>query len=423
MKSRWIVLLFAAWVICQLLDGPIRFALVVAGVPSLLYLKDLLLVGALGLSCAQHGFSPSLVASVAAIVTAGLAGMLQSLPLAQVLFAAKVAIPYLFGVACGNHVPSDVPGRRSSLALGLAFLVVVGGVFVNQAIEWPWEGMQYAIEGVGSEVKGTKVWSHMGIKRIAGLSRSSYDAAVAIALLAVSLIAIRDRIIFNMMVLGLAAYATVVTTTKGILLNLAIVSLVVVSRALSPKVASRFLVPTISAVLVLAVVILPLLSLTGKPLMDTSTDDRQFFLKSMNDRIESCWPAALDLIAEEGNLISGRGLGGLGIPQLYYETEKYNPCDNLSIFLMGNYGIFSVFLLPFFAWKVVLLARMDGPLALLLSLSGLLILSYGMTANVLENPFLAFLVGLVVSRTKSQPLTPIASSRDQETPTALEATT
>ncbi|MDB5351979.1 MAG: hypothetical protein JWN86_3226 [Planctomycetota bacterium] len=318
----------------------------------------------------------------------------------------KVAVPYLFGVACGGHIPAHIPGGRASRALWLAFLLVLGGVFLNQAIEWPWEGMRYAIDGVDAEVKGTKVWSHMGIKRIAGFSRSSYDAAVAIALLAVALIAARDRLMTSVAVLGLAASAAVVTTTKGILLNLAFISVIVVSRAFSPKVASRFLIPAMSALLVGAVVLLPLSSLGGTPLLDTSTDDRQFFLKSMNDRMESCWPAALDLITDDGNLLSGRGLGGLGIPQLYYETNNYNPCDSLSIFLLGNYGIFSLFVLPLFALEVAFLARCEGSFALLLSLSGLLILAYGMTSNVIENPFLALLAGLVMSRTSLPATTP-----------------
>ena len=401
MRARWSVALFTMWVAAQLLDGPIRYALVIAGAPWLLYVKDLLLLICLGLVCADRGFAPSLVASVAAVSMAGVAGLLQSRPPFQVLFAAKVAVPYLLGVACGEHLPAEVPGRRARWMIGVAFLVVVGGVLVNQEIEWPWEGMQYAIEGVGEEVKGTKVWSHMGVKRIAGLSRSSYDAAVAIALLGVSLIASRDRIVTSLIVLALAAYATVVTTTKGILLNLAIVSVVVVCRAFSPKAASRYFIPGLSTVLVAAVIVLPLLSLAGLPSLDAGSDDRQFLLKSMNDRIESCWPAAFELIAADGNLLSGRGLGGLGIPQLYYESENYNPCDNLSVFLIGNYGILSIFLLPFFAWKIALLARLDGPLARLLSLSGLLILSYGMTANVVENPFLSFFVGLIVSRRDS----------------------
>jgi hypothetical protein len=398
MKSRLVVALFSAWVVIQLLDGPIRFALVAAGVPSLLYLKDVLLVAALGRVCALHGFGPSLVAGLAVIAAAGSAGVLQSRPMAQVLFAAKVAVPYLFGAACGPLISDDAPGRRARLALGLAFLAVVGGVFVNQALEWPWEGMQYAIDGVGAEVQGTKVWSHMGVKRIAGFSRSSYDAAVAIALLAVALIASRDRLAWGVAVLGLAAFATVVTTTKGILLNLAIVALVFVVRAVAPRVASRFLVPSLAALFASVVVLLPLLSLVGAPFLDTSTEDRQFLLKSMNDRLESCWPEAFDLIVSDGNLLTGRGLGGLGIPQLYYETNHYNPCDNLSVFLIGNYGLLGTLFLPFLAWRVALLARMDGRLPLLLSLSGLLILSYGMTANVLESPFLALLVGLVASR-------------------------
>ena len=64
----------------------------------------------------------------------------------------------------------------------------------------------------------------------------------------------------------------------------------------------------------------------------------------------------------------------------------------------------------FLAREVALLSQLDGPLPLLLSLNGLLILSYGMTANILENPLLAFLVGLVMARS-TVPRPPAASAR------------
>jgi hypothetical protein len=399
MKNKtWTILLFGCWAFSQLFDGPIRFAFVSVGMPWLLYTRDAMIGGALVLVCVRHGVDMPLRLGLLALSMAGLAGVVQGRPVGQILIAVKVAIPFLFGLACGDHIPAEVPGRRAWWVLMGAFLGVAGGIFLNSAIEWPWEGMQYAIEGVSTEMKGTKVWSHMGVKRIAGFSRSSYDAAVALAVLAVVIVSVRGRKIYAVPVLLLSAAATVVTTTKGILLNLALVSLDLLARSIHAGFERRYLVPALSSLLVFLIFLFPILSLSSTPVFDTSSDEGHFLLKSMNDRLESSWPEAFELIIEEGNLLTGRGLGGLGVPQTFFEAEKYNPCDNMLVFLLGNYGIFSAFFLPLVAWKVVLLAQAEGTFAGYVSLSGLLILSYGVTANVLESPFLGMLVGLIVAR-------------------------
>ena len=61
--------------------------------------------------------------------------------------------------------------------------------------------------------------------------------------------------------------------------------------------------------------------------------------------MQGAWPEAIELIHDSGNSLLGRGIGGLGTSQLYFEHDLYNPGDNMFIHIWANYGIIFLILL------------------------------------------------------------------------------
>jgi hypothetical protein len=398
-----IPVLTALWIGSQLFDAALRQILVTAGLPWLIYARDLALLAGLVILGVENGVSRSLILSVSTLWWAGLVGLAQSRHSTQMLFALKVFLPFLFGIAWCGTIPAKVPGLRARLLLKSAFAVSVGAVILNTWIEWPWEGLTYSLEGQDREIVGARLWTTQGIKRIAGFSRSSYDAAIAVASLAITLVAGRGRLVSKLATLATAIAAVALTTTKGVLLGLGFVVIDVVARSLWPRAGRSIVGPTLAWTLGACVALLPLASWAGAVLMDTSTDLQDLLLSSMNDRLEGCWPSAWSLIVGEGNPWTGRGLGGLGTAQLYYENDLYNPGDNLLIYLVGNFGVLGVVILAGLTAKVAGLARSEEPFDRMLSLAGLLILAYGMTTSVVESPLLGLWLGLIAARPTGRP--------------------
>ena len=54
------------------------------------------------------------------------------------------------------------------------------------------------------------------------------------------------------------------------------------------------------------------------------------------------WPAALDFLKSAGDPFLGRGIGGIGVSQLYFEKQYYIPGDNLFVYAFGYFGVMSI---------------------------------------------------------------------------------
>jgi hypothetical protein len=126
-------------------------------------------------------------------------------------------------------------------------------------------------------------------------------------------------------------------------------------------------------------------------------------LHSYEDRLRNMWPEAFDLWLERGTWLTGRGLGGLGTSQTYFESPLFNAGDNLHLYLFVSLGMLAAPLILYVCWQVVKAPvgpdRRDRvPLVLFTAA-----LTYGLTANGIENASVALILGFVAR---------VASDRD-----------
>lgn len=392
LRERFVLLAAFAFIAVTVLAGPLRMYLSLAGLRPLIYLPNLLLLLAIFWQIVadvrDQGFTATkLIAFVIPCYALGVA--LQFVAPVQAAMGFYVLLPFVFGIACGRVLLEHwrVVGR----ILPLLWLVIVAGVLVNLAVDYPWEGFGYRLGSL--EVEGSRQWyAAGGGKRLAGLARASFDAAVQIQVVGI-LLALQTRSTTLRLLVWLLTIAAILpTNSKGVLLAVAVVTPVVLLRGALPERPLRAL-PALFGTVGVALPVTTLLFVFDSPLRDPTLANATH---SFYDRLNYMWPEAWALLGEHGNWLLGRGVGGIGTAQTYFEPALFNAGDNL---FMYWFVVFGWAALPAF---VLLLSRSlrvrphqtvaDMQFYCLL----LATLVYGVMTNIVENAISALIFGLLV---------------------------
>jgi hypothetical protein len=150
------------------------------------------------------------------------------------------------------------------------------------------------------------------------------------------------------------------------------------------------------------IILLPLTlganSLFAIPNIDFFTSD------SLIDRIQRTWPDAFHLFAQSGNYIVGRGIGGIGMPQLSEEPFWYTYGDNLFVYVLITGGLFltaPLFAAFFRSQRAIFTAR--PAYFEMLALMNFCVLGMGLMSGVIEGAVSGMLIGFFVARGYMKP--------------------
>jgi hypothetical protein len=373
-------------------ESPVRYALLRAHVPTLIYLRDLAAFALIGfavfswLTGARRLF-PVMVALYVLFLHL-LCGVLLLPGVIQPLLGLKVFFTFLFGmVAAAAIAERGTALLRLSL---LALLATAFGVFLDKFVEFPWAGEAY--ESAIATVQVSREWTSGGVPRLAGFARASFDAATIVLVLMVPILASRLNVFWRFALWVLGFVTIWLTTSKGALLALVALG---VWRVLETFRSAKQWVLAWVFFFSACCAALPIAAVQFGFGVRRSTVAS--WLSSFMDRVDFMWPDALSGWLEHGSLFIGRGLGGIGFPQLGLEWWRYNAADNLMIYLLVSFGLLAlvyvgVFLrgltrtfdandaAPFFprcvrGWAVVLF-------------------SYGCTSNMIEQPLMNLVIGI-----------------------------
>lgn len=392
MRERIVLLAGLAYVVMTVLAGPMRMVLSTAGLAPLIYLPNLMLLCAIAWQLLaephHHGFSATRLIALLIPAFALLIG-LQFVPAVQAAMGFYVLLPFWFGLACGmvllqrwRHVERFVP---------ILWLVVVAGVLANQWFTYPWEGFGYNVGDL--DVESSRQWyARGGDKRLAGFARASFDAAVQVQILGILLVLQTRSSVIKLLVWSLTFAAILPTNSKGILMVAVVLTPILLLGRRLPESPLRIL-PLLLGGIALALPAVTLVYTFHSPLDDPALANATY---SLFDRLNDMWPNAWILLSEHGQVLLGRGVGGIGTAQSYFEPSLFNAGDNL---FMYWFVVFGWLALPGF---LLLLARSlrlrphhcktHARIYYLL----LALLVYGMMANIVENAVSALALGLVV---------------------------
>jgi hypothetical protein len=375
----------------QVLDGPLRYLLDLVGAVPLLYARDAIL-----LLIISHAVLTSLIrwrinaALFSILLTLGafsIVALIYVENILQILFSLKLMLPLIVGAICGRSVSIlNKFFKRHFIAL---FLIAVSGVLLHSQVKLPWIGGSYEIQGI--QIERSFERNTTGFDRLTGFSRSNFEVASQVLLLWIFIHMHEHSRIVRGFYWLCAGSAILLSTTKGIIATFLIINFVITLFSVSirlEKIKAHILFSILSAM-----VALPLLSREMD--VDVSNPDDVFIFASFNDRIINGWPPVIDNIFENGNVVTGRGVGGTGAGEHYFSQTILGAPDNLFVYLFSWFGLFGVLMLLLVCWKSRnLQVRSASDYTNYLWL--LAIYTFGLSSSTIESPFFATIAGLVL---------------------------
>lgn len=390
-----VALVLPVWLTLQVIGAPVRYLLDQWHVAALVYAPSALLAVAAGLLLVSERPHTRVVLArwfFALVAAAGCRASLTGLAWPQIAFGAWILLPWFAGLLAPPALL-----RRFGTLFGILFAIAAIGVF-SETIFGPWAWQGHAAQIAGFSVESNRAWLQPGVvagatwPRLAGFSRFSYATATQLLLLGIAWEAFGLGGRPRLMVRSAGFAASVLTTSKGVLLAW---FAVIAGDAMRPwrrglwRVA--FVVPAlIACVLPFASAILPAPS-------SVPSSGVASLIASLGDRMHAVWPAAIAATIDHGGLWIGRGLGSAGTAQWYFDRASYNPIDNGALFVFVQTGLAGLALLGAVVVKLALAVR--GTTNTLRWSVRVVVATavYAITTSVFESPefslFCAFAIG------------------------------
>lgn len=373
------------------ITGPFRWGAGMIGITPIVYFPQVLLLCSTLMVIvweSRHGLQPLRAMTLLVIGYSILVGIFHT-PIFQVLFGIYALLPFWFGLAS-----SDIIFRHWHFVLTISkwlWFLVVSGVILNFWIAFPWEGFGYSVGDL--DVVSSREWENIGGgKRLAGFSRASFDAALQALLLGL-IVALGTRNLGLRLVVWCITFLSIyLTTSKGVYNMFAVLTPIVILGSRLPASLIRWW-PLALGLIALFLPMTPLF-------MDVNFYIRNEQLSNLTysfwDRLNDMWPNAWKLLDNQGSTLWGRGLGGIGTPQTYFESSRFNAADNIFVYW---FVIFGWVALPGFLLLLLRSLRLN-PWRHPVEAAGfcllLATLVYGITANVVESGFFAIAAGMSV---------------------------
>lgn len=395
LSSQITLLPFVAYLSTFFFEAPIRYGLFLINLESLLYIRDLFLIFYLTaiVVCELVKKKAIFLMYFLIFIFYMIVGLICTTNPLQVLFGVKIFFPLFLGITCYVNIYKMF--EKFSYLFILFFIIVCCGVILNNYVEYPWTGFSYELGD--AQIEGVREWATFGIARLSGLARSSIDAATHVSILYICLLVFFQKKLFHIALLPLALIALFLTTTKGAIL--AFVLVVITYLLFLSESVSKFKYKISNLMLVCVVLICattPLLSYIIFQYFHLKDQLLLLLFSSWQDRLENIWPQALELLTERGSLIIGRGIGGIGTAQRYYEPSLYNPGDSLFVYLYCIFGIPSIYFFTFIIYKALFLNAFTSKKDLFTLLILVFFISYGFTTAILENSVIAVILGAAI---------------------------
>ena len=394
-----IVAILAAYLLTEIFAGPLRFYLSQVGAAALVYLPKALVVATVlvgGLLWIHVGRANTLIITTVVLLSVFVGvGALFAPSIARPAFGAFVLVPLIY--AMQSEPAFTRLGNRLLPYIALLWAAVAIGVALDYFSDVPWTGAAYQLGDV--EVEGSRDWSTFGLERVAGFARASYEAADQLLILALPLVLLSRWKLAKVLLWLITGLLIAVTTTKKTAATYLLLTLFfpVFGFGMVPawaKTYCRIVLPIIIAVIGIA---LPASVLLMDYTLDLDSFVSQFLFASFEDRLTLVWPASLSLAFEHGSTFLGRGIGGIGTAQNYFEPSLYMPGDSLYVYLYVTFGVTAFVLIGLYvSWLSRLRAEVDAQDRLMWFL-GIAVLMNGWANNGVESAIMAIAIGLTFS--------------------------
>jgi hypothetical protein len=390
---RWTTTLFLFSLVCY---GPFRYFMARFGLSEFVYIPKILLFIMIPFMISYFGrVGKALIIGGTIVTLSAVWGMIDLPSPDQALFGVWVIIPLLYGLLSSRYYFNGQNAYKKIFII--LFIIAFSGVVINVFMQYPWVGASFKIGGEQIEI--SRRWWALGISRIGGFSGASFDAAIQILFFSVWLMFVINSDAMKMLVWIASGVGITLTTTKGILgAYLILTTFFASGRIFGHRLLWRQFWVLLLLVNFILLVFLPLSTVIihYNPTFHGYID--RFIFESFGDRLNYTWPASFGLLHHDAEWLFGRGIGGIGTPQTYFEPLNALPADNLYVYLAVDLGPLLaavIFLAIFLKVAGAFLRAKDASLIFSILV---FFMAYGMVSNIIEAPILSLFFGVVIGR-------------------------
>jgi len=388
--DRWVIFTMIVYLLVDAIGGVARYYLWEIGFVNLIYIPKIMASLTLLFALRSLKINKLYFWTIYTLILFATVGVFYVNDFLQIAFGFWVFVPLLFGIVAYRSFLHDI--QKLERWFLILFFIGCGGVFLNAFINLPWVGFNYFLASV--EIEGSKQGSTMGIAKLGGFSQANHVVASYTILLAIILMARKHSKILRCSIWFLAVLVIALTSSKGI----ALVFLVLTGFFLSWRHFPNFIWPALALfVTIFVVIMLPFSTLYYDYNVDLSEPACYFFFQSSIERLANTWPATFKMITEHGNIITGRGLGGIGGAQKLFEYLLYSPADNLFIYLYAVFGLMALPILVIYGAGTLQLNIRKNFLDRYFYTIMLSVLIYGITTNIIESTIFSIFLGLSIA--------------------------
>jgi hypothetical protein len=404
LSQRLQLSLLFVFLFTEVMTGPLRFLLSMANLSALVYVPKMMLVAAV-VGVTLHRLYVGRISTAFALTLlifalSSFVGWIYTGNVMQPAFGIFALIPLLYAVMAE-------PALRKASARILPYAVFLWclaalGVAIDYYTDVPWAGLEYKLGDVS--VEGSREWTTFGFERVAGFARASFEAADQLLMLSIAIVFLSEKKWFKLFVwiaTGILIYWTTTKKTSGTWIILTLVLPWMTARFMPAGLIRQaaWMIPALAALIGIA---LPVSTLFITYQLDLNDFVSRLLFASFEERLTDVWPASLDLALTHGSPVFGRGMGGIGMAQKYFEEMLFMPADNLFIYLYVIFGFFSLPLVLVYTKRTAGILPSKYAYAKIMWGFCVAILFNGWATNVLESSMTSIVLGATISYLFSQ---------------------
>lgn len=376
-----------------LFEGPVRYGLNAIGADFLIFIRDMVLIGAVALSfMAKESVGRKLHKAFYVfgfiIFFHAIISFLNIGNIFVIVYSVKMLMTLLVGAVLAQYIMA--PPKYVVQVVFALWAITVGGVAIDKydIMAYPWTGLETVIGD--TQVDISRDWEITGEdKRAGGLMRSSISVALVTPLLALVLIFNTASLPKRLVIMAATIMAIYWSTQKASILAFVFICMLLLMAYRRPAIALKAGITISLLLMILLPIILPQFIMPN--------GEGVFSMQSFYMRVEDTWPHAWKVIEHWGTFPFGIGLGGIGGAQRFYSPDDFNPTDNLFIILYGWFGILS-FVYMGWVWLTCMRANNNVTPAVACALSAILfIFFYGVALSMIEDQMASLFLGAAVS--------------------------
>ena len=372
-------------------EGPIRFFLQSYGIEYVLYSRDMFIILCLVVyiikSLNIFKINRAFLIVIIILIFHSIIGIYILNNYLMILFAWKIYLLLLFGILYGQLFFINL--RLTVRFFSILVICAISGVIINYYWAFPWEGLTYSLGGFdiqGVEVYGMPSDWALVVLRRSGFSKNYLIAAMDILLLATFLICYLNNNLFMVLIWFFSGLAISLTLAKGVILVYLLITILLLCYRIIPNYYNIY--QKVLLVIALIGIAAPYLTYIISPYHDVPV-----ILLSIIQRTLETWPGVFNLVKSHGNLIVGRGFGGMGPSQLYFEFDKINPGDNVFMSFYGNFGIFGILYL---LYAVIIAQSLELKREMFYYLFVISFYCVGITTSTIDIPLFSLFFGVFI---------------------------